>query len=162
MVSSSSPHTGQFFPHENNLAKSALAAAHALMSPGLVPWGEASTVLWRSMEMNQRLQQQWMERMRLRGKELAVHGLGPWSPNEVWNLTLASMRWSLQEWEQATQDLMSAALTLRGDCRMDGCATAAQPDLAWEPYWGRFQQQMTRQSQAWMKFMGRAAMQRSR
>lgn len=128
--------------------------------PGQAPWASAFCV---SLETAQGLSQQFMERVNLRAKEWAAHGPPPYSPADLADLSMASMRWVLQECGHSLQDLMSAALSWRGE--WNGEPSAAQLGAPCSPHslteaLDSYQQLMAQQSKAWADWLNHAARQR--
>ena len=83
------------------------------------PVPAAAAMAWQGWQAVQQVQLAWLVRMAQRGQELPCHC--PWSawptePADWLDLPLATMRWSLQEWDQFAQDLLGAALEARGAC----------------------------------------------
>lgn len=79
--------------------------------------------LWQGMEVGLGLQQQCMQRWALRQQEAWQHWQHASVPAVWMDVSLAGMRWGLQEWDQALQDSMAVPVFLRGD--------AAGQELAW-------------------------------
>lgn len=107
-------------------------------------WSGATSQLWQGMGLGLDLQRQSMERWVLRQQEWMRHLSSPLGPGAWVDASLAGMRWSFQEWEQSTQDLMTAMLLMRGDLGRDRvdpllmwCGQVAQqPWQAWSELWG--------------------------
>ncbi len=126
----------------------------ALFGPPGAPWHEAVSACWAAVQMGQRVQQQWWERMALRCQEMPRHWHWSARPADWADLPLASMRWGLQECDQSLMDLMTAALTLNGQWRMHQAPTAdsppwGSPAQSWEPILDWCTQQPGRQMQTW-------------
>jgi hypothetical protein len=109
------------------------------------------------------MRQQFMERMSLRSQEWAAHGPPPYSPADWADMSMASMRWGLQECGHTLQDLMSAALTWRGEWNGDQSAAripgSALPETLAQGV-DVFQQLMALQTKTWADCLNKAARQR--
>lgn len=139
----------------------------ALLGPPGAPWREAACAWWAAVQMGQRVQQQWWERTALRWQEMPRHWQSFASLADWGDLPLASMRWSLQECDQSLMDLMTAALTLYGQWRMDqapavGSMPWNSPEMSWGPLMDICTQQPARQMQAWAQAWGEAGQRRHR
>lgn len=126
----------------------------SFFGPPGTPWRETACAWWGAVQMGQRVQQQWWERTALRWQEIPRHWQSSASPADLGDLSLASMRWGLQEWDQSLMDQMTAALALYGHWRMDQAPTAgslpwSQPAMSWEPIVDWCTQQPSRQMQTW-------------
>ncbi len=85
------------------------------------------------------LQQQCLHRWTLRQQEISRHWQHAGVPAVWMDLSLAAMRWGLQEWDQALQDGMAAPVFLHGDWPvrdelpwLNACSQWVQlPWLAW-------------------------------
>jgi hypothetical protein len=129
-----------------------------------LPWGAGVAVACHSWEAIEQLQRQWLERVCLRCQEALVHGQTPRSAASWADLPMAGLRWSLQEWDQSLQDLLSAMLRLRGDWMMD-LGRAPEQFGPWPPEslsacMQAWQQHAQQQSQLWMHWLATASRQR--
>lgn len=79
-------------------------------------WAHLLPGWWQGLEAGLSLQQQCLQRWNLRQQEGWRHWQHAGAPTFWMDMTLASMRWSLQEWDQALQDAMAAPVLLHGQC----------------------------------------------
>lgn len=145
------------------LGPSSVASGPVRADVGL-PWGAGAAVVWHNWEALEQLHRQWLERACLRCQEALAHGQAPMSAASWADLPMASLRWSLQEWDQSLQDLLSAMLRLRGDWMMDLGRAPEQvgpwPLESLSAGMQACQQHVQQQSQLWMQWLATASRQR--
>jgi hypothetical protein len=106
-------------------------------------WSLALSRSWQGLGVGLDLQQQSLHRWVLRQQEWVHHAAAPVTPATWMDASLASLRWSAQESQQALQDLLAAALMLRGNLGRDPSdplldwwsQQAWQPLQAWSELW---------------------------
>ena len=134
-------------------------AAHGAVLPG---W-QSGLLGWQLLQIQQRLQIQAVQRWAQRWQE-AARPERLWAEGG-WDLPLASLRWGLQESEQAWQDAWAAMCALQGDWRRDAAVgspcMAAWQDSAWAPVWQAWAACLAGPQQGWSACM-QAACRRQR
>lgn len=151
-------------PASTRPGREALRAHATALQPSWALWNEAAWVLWRGLEVGMDMQQQALQRWSLRQQEWVRHVHSPGSAAAWLDGSLAAMRWTLQEWQQAWQDAMAAPLILRGDLRQDQAlrhAHAVRLDQD-DPLLDLLTTLGPRQMQAWVDLWSRAGGQRQR
>lgn len=107
-------------------------------------WNVALSRSWQGMGVGLDLQQQCLQRWVLRQQEWAHQAAAPVTPATWLSASLAALRWSAQEWQQAQQDAMAAVLMLRGNLGREQSdplppqwwsQQAWQPMQAWADLW---------------------------
>jgi hypothetical protein len=121
-----------------------MSASHHAGQPDWDAWSRLMAGLWQGMALSLDLQQQVTHRWALRQQEAGRHWQHASLPLTWMDMSLAGMRWGLQEWDQAMQDGMAMPVLLRGEA-----SPLASPWLGLCSQWTQAPWQAWAQCWAW-------------